>query len=431
MAIFEQGIKRRNNRSNFQKLKKNGMLNYTLTPVRVTDIILDEKHSSFSNWSDVGVVFFEYVDDTIAVGSTKAYPIFSQQQTPPLINEIVFIISMPNNLDYDSGEVSLRFYYFSPVGVHNTGPNNNIQPDSLPFSQFFQNEQNKANYKDTGGNNVDEGESSEPVINFNSLNSNENSQNTFIEKSNIYPLLPFMGDYIIEGRFGQSIRLGSTAKSKSEQKNNWSKSGDNGDPIMILRNGQSPLTSGPGWIPTTENIKDDLSSIYLTSTQKLNFSLANENFVSYVSSNFPSPILPSNYNKPQIILNSDRIVLNAKKDSVLISGEQSVLISSNQSLNLEAKSTHIVSTNIKLGSSDDGQLEPVLKGDTTVEYLKIIVQEIANLATALKTIQVYSGPNVEGVPDAAIQGPAKLAALNLEEVLGQLDSIKSNFVKTT
>ena len=153
MAIFEQGIKRRDNRSNFKRLKQNGMLNYTLTPVRVTDIILDEKHSSFSNWSDVGVVFFEYVDDTIAVGSTKAYPIFSQQQTPPLINEIVFIISIPNNLDYDSGEVSLRFYYFSPVGVHNTGPNNNIQPDSLPFSQFFQNEQNKANYKDTGGNN--------------------------------------------------------------------------------------------------------------------------------------------------------------------------------------------------------------------------------------------------------------------------------------
>ena len=99
--------------------------------------------------------------------------------------------------------------------------------------------------------------------------------------------------------------------------------------------------------------------------------------------------------------------------------------------NILKKNINIVSTNIKLGSSDDGQLEPVLKGDITVEYLKIIVKEIANLATALKTIQVYTGPNVVGVPDAAIQGPAKLAALNLEEVLEQLDSIKSNFVKTT
>ena len=115
MAIFEQGIKRRDNRSNFKRLKQNGMLNYTLTPVRVTDIILDEKHSSFSNWSDVGVVFFEYVDDTIAVGSTKAYPIFSQQQTPPLINEIVFIISIPNNLDYDSGDVN-RLRRYLPLG---------------------------------------------------------------------------------------------------------------------------------------------------------------------------------------------------------------------------------------------------------------------------------------------------------------------------
>jgi len=96
---------------------------------------------------------------------------------------------------------------------------------------------------------------------------------------------------------------------------------------------------------------------------------------------------------------------------------------------LEAKEKICIdSTDIRLGSN--AATEPVLKGDLTVEYLKIIVKEIANLATSLKTIQVATGPNIAYVPDSAIQGPAKLAAQNLEEVLEQLDDIKSNFVKT-
>ena len=88
----------------------------------------------------------------------------------------------------------------------------------------------------------------------------------------------------------------------------------------------------------------------------------------------------------------------------------------------------IYSTDIRLG--DKNAIQPVLKGNDTVEYLKIVIREIANLATALKTIQIYTGPNIVGVPDPSIQPVAKLAALNLEEVLEQLDSIKSNFVKT-
>jgi hypothetical protein len=165
------------------------------------------------------------------------------------------------------------------------------------------------------------------------LNSSNPSQNTFVEKSNIHPLMPFMGDSLLEGRHGQSLRFGSTAKSKSEKKNNWSDSGENGDPITILRNGQPSKVSDEGWIPITENIKNDLSSIYLTSHQQLPFSIANENFY---STNNP-PTTPSQYISPQIILNSNRIVLNAKSDSVLISGQTSVYISSNKSINIRSR----------------------------------------------------------------------------------------------
>jgi len=422
MAIFEQGVNRRTNRKNFQERKKNNFVNYTLTPSRVTDIILDENHPQYTSWGDIGSVLFEYLDDTFTTGQTKAYPIFPQSKTFPLINEVIFTISIPNNLDYDTNTVSLKYFYFSPIGIWNN-PHNNALPNSLPFSEFYQNLQNKSTYNQNSIDPEERQEQNEPVV---YLNSQKNqSQNTFVEKSNIYPLLPFMGDNIIEGRYGQSIRLGHTAKSNSSKKNNWSDSGENGDPIMILRNGQSPSVNEAGWVPTTENIKDDLSSVYLTSTQKLPFSLANENFISYTT----PPEIPSSYVKPQIVLNSDRVIINAKNNSVLISGDKSVGISSNQSINLEAKEVYMHSTDIRLG--DKNATEPVLKGDIAVEYLKLIIQEIANISNALKTIQIYTGPNVVGVPDASIQPVAKSSYDNLNKIKEQIDTIKSNFVKTT
>jgi hypothetical protein len=46
--------------------------------------------------------------------------------------------------------------------------------------------------------------------------------------------------------------------------------GTNGDPITILRNGQGNQTK-EGWIPIVEDINNDNSSIYLTSTQHSTF----------------------------------------------------------------------------------------------------------------------------------------------------------------
>ena len=65
-------------------------------------------------------------------------------------------------------------------------------------------------------------------------------------------------------------------------KNSWSTVGNNGDPITILRNGQPQNTRDRGWVPITEDINEDLSSIYLTSYQKLgNFNIASDNYGSY------------------------------------------------------------------------------------------------------------------------------------------------------
>ena len=318
------------------------------------------------------------------------------------------MILLPNQSIGDVS-TSTSYYYFSPVGIWNH-PHHNAYPNlfTSPLTQLDY--QGDVRRVEDGSTEIE-------------LNSPINpSQNNFVEEINIRPLMPFMGDTIYEGRHGQSIRLGSTTKSQSEKKNNWSEVGKNGDPITIFRNGQSPTTNDDGWIPITENIKTDLSSIYLTSYQKIPFNIVNENFVSYTT----PPISPSSFTHPQIILNSDRVILNAKSDSVLISGEKSIGLSSNNSVNIEAKEVFIEGRTIRLGSKDASQ--SVLKGDDAVELLKSLTNEVSNLATVLKTIQMW--PGGAPTPDPTIQPIASVAESNLNKIKAQLDSLKSNFVKT-
>ena len=388
-----------------------------IVAARVTDIVLDENHKYYERvgqWNGIGAIFYEIVNKSGTKSVLNfALPYDSQLKTYPLINEIVLLISLPNQ---SMGLVSSNesYFYMSPLGIWNH-PHHNAYPNVLDGLKDQSQQKYILNRSDQVTDDSTEID----------LNSSNTSQNTFVEKVDIHPLMPFMGDSLLEGRHGQSLRFGSTAKSKSEKKNNWSDSGINGDPITILRNGQPSKVSDEGWIPITEDINKDLSSIYLTSTQKIPFSLANENFYSYDPTNY-LPTKPAIYNNNQIILHSSRISINAKSDSVLISGESSVGISSNNSINLEGKKIFIDSNDIRLGSKIAEQ--PILLGNDTVEYLKMIVQEISNLASALKSNQIW--PGGAPAPDAAMLSVASTAELNLERILSQLDSIKSVFVKT-
>jgi hypothetical protein len=390
-----------------------------IVSARVIDIVLDENHPYFNKvgqWNGIGAIFFEVVNSLGTRSNSEfALPYDPQSKTYPLINEIVLLLKLP---DQGIGNItsSTSYYYMNAMGIWNH-PHHNAYPNLVTNSTLPDSQQQ--DYQTTEGGNVRRVEDGETEIELNSPNNP--SQNNFIEETNIRSLMPFMGDIIHEGRHGQSIRLGSTSKSQSEKKNNWSEVGKNGDPITIFRNGQSPTPNNDGWIPITENIKTDLSSIYLTSYQKLPFSIANENFVSYST----PPPSPSSFSKPQIILNSDRVILNAKSDSVIISGQTSVGLSSNKSINIEAKEVYIDGNDIRLGSKDASQ--SVLKGDDTVELLKSLTTEISNLATALKTIQIWPS----GIPssDPTIGPVASIAETNLNRIKAQLNNLKSNFVK--
>lgn len=329
------------------------------------------------SYHEVGLIeFSDYAGNVIG----EALPIFSNSSFKyPIEGEVVMIVR--NTSLNEEGRNNSNFYF----------PSLNLwsNPNSNTTSQI---------------NSLFPGNSYPPYV-----------------KSNIHPLFPYTLDNIIQGGFGNSIRLGSTNKEESIP-NNWSSTGEDYSPIMILMNGQDPTNTNLGYIPTTENINNDLSSIYLTSTQQIPFTLTKEDFVSYTT----PPTTPSQYASPQILFNSDRIILNAKKDSILISSQKSVGLFSNESINLESKQIYIDGTDIKLGSKNAE--EPLLLGNKTVDTLSQILTQLIGICNLLSVSQIF--PGGVPIPDASMNAVASNANSTFLQLQSQLNSLKSNISKT-
>ena len=96
-----------------------------------------------------------------------------------------------------------QYYYLNPISIWNN-QHINAYPNitTSPLNQQSERKSYEA---------IEEGQtrkSTNEEINY-------NYGSTFIERSNIHPLLPYAGDIIIEGRWGNSIRFGSTVQSNN------------------------------------------------------------------------------------------------------------------------------------------------------------------------------------------------------------------------
>tara|TARA_R110001606_G_scaffold53608_1_gene132185 strand:- start:8165 stop:9340 length:1176 start_codon:yes stop_codon:yes gene_type:complete len=243
----------------------------------------------------------------------------------------------------------------------------------------------------------------------------------YFNNKTINPLQPYMGDTLFEGRFGSSIRLSSTNNFLDKFPNSWSNGTPIGDPIIIFRNGASPNNSPVRFLPVSEDINTDLSSIYQTTTQKINIELASQTFKSYPT----PPIKAQEYTSPQIILNSDRIVLNSKSDSIIASALKSINLTTGESVNIDTKSLYIAASSIKLGGKD--ATESVLLGDRYLILFNLLLDELNNVMTVLKEEKIY--PNGAPAPNALLNLVASNTKDQIIKIKNQLDSTKSKISK--
>jgi hypothetical protein len=248
-----------NNSNKFEKQSQ------FLFPARVKNILLDSNNKLYSKakgWAGIGTIQFKPIysgiDNNKENSLLLAKPLFSNIKQYPLKEELVLIINAPS-LNLNTNPNSLEYYYFPiPIGVWNN-TNHNAMPD---------------------------------IQNYNNNPQTPEFGSTFTEKI-IKTLLPEEGDFIVEGRFGNSIRLSSSTPTKKNNNNIWSSTEVDGNPIIIISNNHNNNQDSSPWIPSQEDINIDGSSIYLCSKQEIPIDYACKNLQSFnitIASSFNSTL---------------------------------------------------------------------------------------------------------------------------------------------
>ena len=200
------------------------------------------------------------------------------------------------------------------------------------------------------------------------------------DEKRVSPLQPYEGDLLIEGRFSNSIRLGSTISTNYTISPTWT-GNQNGDPIIIISNGHQDKSNKEF---TIESLENDQASIYLTSTQKINtLSLSKELTKSRSLTDF---------NTSQLIGDANRIILRAKSDSIILDTPNRITLNT---------------PDLRIGSESANH--PLVKGDE----LKTILADLINVIVA----------GVIYTPAGIVSTPLQLDKLfELREKLGNINS---------
>ena len=360
---------------------------------RVIDISLNSNSEIFNNsggWAGVGSIKFQQLDISVTPSSkneestTFAKPITGQLKNYPLVNELVLIFRGPSTKQTQITNTK-NFYYINTVAIWGN-QHINAYPDSYFTNTDLAPSMGKSNDEILAGS------TNKNTTQTTTIPLNGNSGGTFEEKGNIHPILPFAGDNIFEGRFGNSIRLGNTSKTGGLQ-NNWSSTGDNGSPITILKNGQPSSGSSKGFEPIVEDINTDPTSIYLTSTQNIPIEVASSKQDSGEGSTVPfsnlakqTPQSPKSYNAPQVILNSGRLLFNSTTDCIMMSSQKSILAEAREDIGLKSIGGNLTLQSdkgiVSLGGISSEQ--PIVRGTefansyaTLLDALELLIEALS------------------------------------------------------
>lgn len=313
---------------------------------RVVDVVLDSKHPLYDEYNksqSLNGVLYRQIN-SFGIEDEESNLLFAYAgnnliKKQPLKNEIVQITSMPTE-ERNSDPNAKKRYWTSIVPVWNH-PHHNAFPDTQQF----------------GEGDVDLGED-------------------FEESQQIAPIQAFPGDTIVEGRHGNTIRLGGTKFNLNE----FTDSSNNGVPYTIIRNG---MKSPPNALdPTVEDINEDDSSIYMGSDHKFNLTQANEKRDAWES----EPEKADTYKGNQVIVNSGRIYFNAKEEGAYISAIENiglnakvVGIDADDYVGLDAKKLY-------LGTNAFKEKEPVLKGQTSIDWMDDHLSQFETIVKGMATM---------------------------------------------
>ena len=320
---------------------------------RVVDIVLDDSKILYDKQGSklpIGAILYQEVNTPVDPEGILpfALPLTSNIKQYPFINELVIIQTGPSP-DFQENPSQVLNYYISPLNIWGS-PHHNASPTQGVDFEF------------PIGKNIP-------------------------ELKSINPLFPFPGDTLIEGRQGQSIRIGGYACKENSISNNT----NNGKPFLLIRNGQIETSNGIGYI--VEDINKDANSMYFVSNHKIPLNAANSKRKSYND----IPKTSDQFQGNQVIVNGGRLYFNAKEESAFISAKDSIGLNAN-TLNFDATDYFCVDAKkIYLGerarTAPASAQQPAVLGRQLENWLSALLDTLSTVADAMSTASaVGAGP---------------------------------------
>lgn len=304
----------------------------------------------------------------------------------PIIGEVVMLMKAPTAYN-SAGATGQEYYYTNPVSIQSS-----VHHNGIPGVTEFMPSTGTSNK--TVRDNTADGISSKVSSR---LTVNKIIDPAFPERMDVYPIQPYSGDIILEGRWGQSIRFGSTVDERRiyPVQPYWKKGlGQTGNPILIISNGTNPAKK-PFNEFTQENPDKDDSSIWMTSGQAVRFTPASK-YAPSISDKKIDLYKTNNFGGNQVLISSGRLIFNAKTQEIIMFSPEGVGISSEKAISLDAKQVvEMESKKISLGLN---ALSPALLGDRSMDWLNELCTILSNLTTAITEITVPTGTGPSGMP---------------------------------
>lgn len=328
-----------------------------VVPVRVVDVILDDTHPEWDKLGKsegIGAIKYRLLTKDIEEGDSTAlpaaYPLVNDFKKLPLKNEIVLIQTAPGNTLNDNN-LNTKTYYHSIVNLWNH-PNHGGFPNDTEKELDL-------------GQDID-------------------------ELTDVNPLQPFPGDIIMDGRQGQSIRLGGFPSPK----NILTDRSNNGKPFMILSNGQKEADNP--FDPIIEDVNQDASSIYLVSDHQVDLEQTRDKTDSYGFNKKPPKA--KEYKGSQVVLNGGRLYFNAKDEGIFLNSNEYLDLQSNliningvEEISLDAALIHL---GAKVANAPQSFKEPVLLGHQTASLIYKLIGIIQVMARSMRSAKTSDSKDI-------------------------------------
>ena len=154
----------------------------------------------------------------------------------------------------------------------------------------------------------------------------------------------------------------------------------------------------------------------MTSNHKIPLELANNKRLSYDD----IPDTPNKYQGPQILFNADRLVLNARKNDILLSSSTSIGLNSD-TVNIDGKDYMCIDADkIYLGTqartAEGASKQPAVLGHRLEAYLGDILDQLQAMAKAMGRAKTIKG---DAIPTINLRG--KSSQIVLKQLKRQLN----------